>query len=144
MVCNCNTLLCLELNYGAVGKGRTQKDYSRLCCYLGKRVGTKQRGWVWEELGTEGRPGKGRKWAIHWRYEKKICGLSVNGIGSPHGWCYGTIKWSYNSSLIENLESVCDTAAITNGGLIKLSQQYQRPACNLKCAVTARYSKRIG
>lgn len=26
-----------------------------------------------------------------------------------------TIKWSYKSPLIENLESVCETAAITNG-----------------------------
>lgn len=45
MVCNCKTVWCLELNYWAVGKGRTQKDCSRLCCYLkrdrnkAKRVG---------------------------------------------------------------------------------------------------------
>lgn len=75
---------------------------------------------------------------------RKICRLSVNGLGSPHGWCYGTIKWSYNSPLTENLESVCDTAAITNGGVNQLqSQKYQKPAYNLKCAVAVRHSERI-
>lgn len=68
MVCKWNTVWCLELNYGAVGKGRTEKDYSRLAAIWrrgrnkAKRVGLR---------GTEGRPGKKRKRAIHWRYEKK-------------------------------------------------------------------------
>lgn len=46
-----------------------------------------------------------------------------------------TIKWSYSSSLTENLESVCDMAAVTNGGGINtVSHAHHKPAFNLVSA----------
>lgn len=52
------------------------------------------------------------------------------------------VKWSYNSPLTDNLESVCDTAAITNGvggGGVNQgkSNTLKKPAHNLKSASTA-------
>lgn len=132
MVCNGSTAWCFEINYERDKgvKGKTQKDCSTECAVIWQEGGIKQRGRGQEEWGCGG-GGQTRqrtKMGNPLKVWEKICCLSVNGIGSPHGWCYGTIKWSYKSPLIENLESVCDTAAITNGGLIKVSQTHQKPA----------------
>lgn len=47
------------------GKGELKKITALTVLLSGEGVGIKQRGWVREEWGTEGGPGKERKWAIH-------------------------------------------------------------------------------
>lgn len=60
MGCNCNTVWCLELNYGGVGKGRTQKDYSIDCAAIWRRGRHKANMGGFERIG-DGRQTRQRK-----------------------------------------------------------------------------------
>lgn len=51
MGCNCNTVWCLELNYGGVGEGRTQKDCSIDCAAIWRRGRHKAKKGGFERIG---------------------------------------------------------------------------------------------
>lgn len=85
MVCNCNTAWCLEINHerGEGVKGK-RKDYSTECAAVWERGGIKQRGWGGDG-GDGGQTRQRTKMGNPLKVWEKICCLSVNGIGSPHG-----------------------------------------------------------
>lgn len=115
---------------GGKGVGRKKKgeNSGRLqpcaCCHLEVGKGLKEK----EEDGVRTSQGRSADQAEKKREKKKKSGNPFkiweqeyvvrlcNGIGSPHGLVLWYVKWSYNSPFTENLASVCDTAAITNGG----------------------------